>query len=155
MIRRYTRGILIIICVLIFSSCVTAIPDIRENPQRYSGKTFTIKGEVMNVINIPFIDSSVFLFGNKDIQAPVVSSIRHEKGETYYMKGRVIAFPEEDTKVASREAVRSIADFLITHDIADEDKAEKVGASVLSGLYKVSEGLGQIFFILEEDVLLR
>lgn len=148
--------ILIVVTLALFTfSCATEIPAIQKDPQRYSGKTVAIRGEVMNVINIPLVDVSIFLFGNSEVKAPAFSSVKHTRGEEYVMKARVMAFPEDETKDASEDSIRAIADFLVEHDIAESGKAEKVGAAVLNGLYKVSEGLGRLFFLIEEEAVIR
>ncbi|MBN2049040.1 MAG: hypothetical protein JW760_01240 [Spirochaetales bacterium] len=151
--KRFAFYFLAIPVSLIFFGCVTATPISRivENPQAYSGKTVLIDGEVLQVINIPLVDSSLFLFGDDQWSVPVVSSTPHEKGELYRLSGRVMAFPENDSKEASREAVWAIADFLVEQDIVDEKKAEKTGEAVLKGLYRLSEELGRVFFVIEED----
>lgn len=151
--KRFTLYVLVMAGVLTFFSCVTATPisRIAENPQAYSGKNVLIDGEVLQVINIPLVDSSLFLFGDDQWSVPVVSSIPHEKGESYRLSGRVMAFPENDSKEASKEAVQTIADFLVEREIVDAKKAEKAGDTVLKGLYRLSEGLGQVFFIIEGE----
>ena len=155
--KRYAYGILTMLIVMFFFSCATTTPisSISEDPQKYSGKTVLIDGEVLNVIHIPFVDSSLFLFGDGEWKAPVVSPVLHEKGETFRLTGRVMAFPEEGSKEASHTVVRAIADFLVEQQLVEEDKAEKTGNTVLKALYRLSEGLGQVFFIIEGDAPTR
>ena len=149
--KRYTFLILIMVLLFLTIGCVTPIADISENPQKYSGKEVVINGTIFNVVNIPLVDSSLFLFGDEENKIPVVSSVKHEKGEAYLLKGRVMAFPEEGSKEASREVIGSIADFLVEKEVVEEKKADKAATSILKGLYRLSEGLGQMFFIIEKD----
>lgn len=153
--KRLIIFVLVASLAMLSFGCVTTVSRIQEDPQKYSDKTVSFKGEVMNVINIPLVDASVFLFGNEEDKVPAVSSMRHTKGEKYIMKGKVIAFPEDDSKEASEAVVTAIEEFLVEHDLVKKDKARRVGEAVLSGLYKVSEDLGRVFFVLEEDALIR
>ena len=150
--KKYSK-ILIVILVFIstfFTSCVTTISAIKENPQKFAGKTLDIKGTVTNVINVPFTEFQVFLFADDNSKTAVFSISNHKKEETFILSGLVVTFPENATNDTADAAAKSLSDYIIKMDLAKPDKVKKIAGIILGVIRTISKGLGGEFFIIEQ-----
>ncbi len=143
-------AIISILIVLIFlSGCATSPAKISEDPGHYDGKTVRLRGEVGKVFWIPLTDISIFLLKGKEANVPVITLSDRTEGEKTSVRGEVWAFPEDGMNIGSMKAVDAVEDFLIDNDIIERAKATEVSALILTAARKLSEGLGNIWFLME------
>lgn len=137
--------------ILVLSGCVTTLQKVKEDPQQYVGKVIQIHGDITKVQKIPLIKFSVFLFTETE-GASVVVFTSKERSETsgITIKGKVLAVEEDMVNDASSGAVNCLTDFLVDHNFASREKAEKIAVTAMKIVKVLSMKAGSIFFIIEE-----
>jgi hypothetical protein len=144
--------IIALVVVMVFTGCTTQIARLKQNPQEYLGKIVALSGSVTKSVKIPLTGFFVFLYeDSSNGPIAVFSTKEHKEGESFVLKGKVIAFPEEGTNQAAADATAYITDLLVNHNFAKRKTAETIAVGALKVIKTVSKGLGSVFFLVEEE----
>ena len=136
-----------LLCVV---GCATSIQAIREDPQRFHGRTVTISGKVDRAISVPLTDYSVQTVSDSSGSVVVVTATRRDRGQDLRLRGRIVAFPEAGTVDKADSATGAIADFLVERGAVSREGAQKSAERVIAIIAKIAEGLGSLFVVVEE-----
>lgn len=136
--------------ILLLSGCVTSLKDVKDDTQTYAGKTIQIKGDITKVQKIPFTDFSVLLFKDGDVSTVIFTPEIRKITSGVNMKGKVIAIREDIVNDSSSTAVESLSSFLVDHDFAERERAEKISSAAMKIVRTLSKGIGSFFFIIEQ-----
>ena len=139
-----------VVLLLILAGCATSVGRVARDPQAYNGKTIKIRGEAGRGFSIPLTDITVFILHGEDTSVPVAAFSKPREGQTYSIRGTVWAFPQDGMEAETTEAVQAVEDFLIEKDLVERKKARDASALVLTAVRKLSQGLGNIWFLIEE-----
>ena len=84
-------GVLLIIFVFALSGCFSvSISDIKDKPQKYSGKQVLIRGEVTETLSIPFVQEGIYQINDGTGKIWVISQAHvPSRGEDVTVKGEV------------------------------------------------------------------
>jgi hypothetical protein len=84
-------GVLFVIFVFALSGCFrVSVSDIKDNPQKYSGKQVLISGEVTETLSIPFVQEGIYQVNDGTGKIWVISQARvPSRGENVTVKGEV------------------------------------------------------------------
>jgi len=139
-----------VLLLLVLTGCATPVGRVARDPQAYSGKTIKLKGEAGRGFSIPLTEITVFMLHGENNSVPVVAFSKPREGQSCSVKGTVWAFPQEGMDVGTTEAVKAVEDFLIQRDLVERKKARDASALVLTAVRKLSQGLGNIWFLIED-----
>jgi hypothetical protein len=83
--------VILVIFVFALSGCFSvSISDIKDNPQKYSGKQVLIKGEVTETLSVPFLQEGMYQINDGTGKIWVISQARvPARGEDVTVKGEV------------------------------------------------------------------
>ena len=145
------RALALAAVVVLVAGCVTTVSQIAEDPQSYRDRPVLIRGTIERGISVPLVDLSVYLFSDETGKALLVSKDKIEAGGTITIRGRVIAFPKDETKAAVAETTKRLAELLVSSGLADESKADRIAGAITGVAGTIAEGLGGLFLIVHES----
>ncbi len=145
-----TMTLALILLTTLFMGCATSVGRIAQDPQAYNGKNLKIKGEAGKGFSIPLTEISVFLLKGDEGSVPIVALSKPSEGDSVAVRGTVWAFPQEGMNASTTQAVQAVEDFLVDNDLVDRKKARDASALVLTAVGKLAEGLGHVWFVIEE-----
>lgn len=147
---KVSKVLVPVVLVFVLAGCATSVGRVARDPQAYSGRIIKIKGEAGKGFSIPLTDITVFMLHGEGSSVPVVALSKPREGQSCSVKGTVWAFPQEGMDVGTTEAVKAVEDFLIERDLVERKKARDASALVLTAVRKLSQGLGNIWFLIED-----
>jgi hypothetical protein len=130
-------------------SCATSVQTIRDDPQRFSGRTVTIAGTVGRAIPVPLTDYSVQTVSDRTGSVVVVAVTRRDRDQKARLRGRVVAFPEGKTVGKADAATREMTELLVESGVASKEGAQRAAERVLAVVSRIAAGLGSLFVIVE------
>lgn len=137
--------------LLLIAGCATRISDLKDDPQRYNGRTVTLRGVVNRALPLPVGNLSLQILGQDDDSALLISRVDRRRGDEAVVKVRVVAFPEDETSEAWERGARTLADFLVDHDLVERPKAQDMVRTVVRAIRAATDRLGQLFLLVEMD----
>lgn len=138
-----------VLLFMILTGCTTTLSSISENPQKFAGKTVSVKGTVSSIVKVPFTETSVMILEDEGLQAAVFSTNEYDRDEEVLLKVEVVSFPKDDFTGKSADTALQVADFLEKNNISTADQADRFAGSVLKIANGLGSKLGQLFFLLE------
>ncbi len=84
-------GVLFVIFAFALTGCFrVSISDIKDNPQKYSGKQVLIRGQVIETLSIPFVQEGMYQVNDGTGKIWIISQARvPARGENVTVKGEV------------------------------------------------------------------
>lgn len=141
----------IMLAALLLAGCVTTVAEIAEDPQAYAERTVLLEGRVLESISIPFADQSVSVFADETGKALIIASSTFEKEVDLTIRGRVLAFPEEQTTEAVARTTRNLSQSLVDAGIVGADRADRLADAIVRVASKLADRLGALFLIVQDE----
>lgn len=146
------KKLVIIGVVVLLASCLTTkIVDLKENPTKYAGSVVKVTGVVTKVINIPLTEYLIYELTDETGDIIVFTSNEKRKGESIRIDAKVVAYSSGDDKNSSIEIVNALKDFMISKNLASEEKATKLSKSISKVVIAALDRLELTYFLIESN----
>lgn len=134
---------ILILSVILISSCATPLAGIKSKPSKYAGMNVTINAYIELEVPIPFMDYSLYRISDDSDKMFLFTDKKYRIGEKIFTKVHVIGITEKNSKTAADDIAKQTADFLVDHKIAGPAKALSFSRKIvrlISTLGSMAEG---------------
>jgi ribosome-associated translation inhibitor RaiA len=142
--------VLIALAILsVFASCATPIARIEANPQAYAGEEVAVRGIIVDALNIPGIDLSLYSLSDGTARMPVVAREPRQEGAEVTVEVRVVAIAAEAAADQAATAVDELADYLVEHQIVEQSNARRVARRIMRAIRNAGKGITGSYLLVE------
>lgn len=142
-------ALLCVALVLVCVACATPVADIKAHPEEYAGKVVSVRGIVVDALNVPGVELSFYSLSDGTARMPVVARERRVEGAEVTVEVRVIAIAATAASDQAARAVDELANFLIERDIVARGNARNVARRIMRAVRNAGEGVTGSYLLVE------
>lgn len=145
-----SKFLIVLAFLIVASSCVTKIADLKSNPLKYANTTVSVNGEITKLIKIPFTDYRFYEIKDNTDNIIVFSLNDRNKGDIITIKAEVIVYDSSNHKQSTEKIMESISNFLVDNGI-ESKSSDKIISTLTNGAIELLSNIEKTYFLIEES----